>query len=106
MMEFNPGILEGLLARTSEEDVSSLLSLPALPPMPSVKGDALFLAGIARNEDLRLRITAAMKLQLLGSKVMQTGNEAEAELGSHDAVTELDEATSEAQLPMGPSVMS
>lgn len=97
MMEFSPGILE---------DVSSLLSLPALPPMPSVKGDVLFLAGIARNEDLKLRITAAVKLQLLGGKVLRTGNEAEAELGSRDTVTELDEATSEAQLPMGSSVMS
>lgn len=97
MMEFSPGILE---------DVSSLLSLPALPPMPSVKGHVLFLAGIARNEDWKLRITAAVKLQLLGGKVLRTGNEAEAELGSRDTVTELDEATSEAQLPIGSSVMS
>ena len=93
-MEFSPGTLEGLLARTSEKDVSSLLPLPALHPTPSVKGEALFLAGTARNEDLRLRITAAVKLPLLGSKVMGTGNGAEAELGSRDAVTELDEATS------------
>ena len=62
VMEFSPVRLEGPLTRASEKGIFPLL-LPALHPGHLSEEMLLTTAGSARNEeDLRLRIAAAMKL--------------------------------------------